>query len=291
MALGPEIRGKGLGLWLTEYDWKDIALYALAVGAGFHELDYCYESNMKVIPTFGVAVHFGAFFRAADIANVDKYMLLHGEHELMIHNPIPPAGNLNSEARIEHCYDLGADKGALIVVRLETVNIKRVKMLTNIMTLFCRNEGGFGGEKPPKSEFSFPDGAPDYTVDDCPALDQPLLYRLTGDDHKLHADEYFARKAGYDGPIMHGACTLGFSTRALIRKLTPGRPEYITRIKCRFSDALYPGKPIQTMIWKTGDASAKWKTIDVETGKVVIDRGIVEYTERPSPGTNPYFER
>jgi hypothetical protein len=38
--------------------WKDVVLYALGVGAGFSDLDYCYEKDLKVIPSFSIAIHF-----------------------------------------------------------------------------------------------------------------------------------------------------------------------------------------------------------------------------------------
>ena len=37
------------------YDWKTVALYALAVGATHEELDYLYEARgPRVLPTFAV---------------------------------------------------------------------------------------------------------------------------------------------------------------------------------------------------------------------------------------------
>jgi len=45
MALNIEAIGKKIGPFTRDYDWKDLALYALGVGAGFSDLDYCYEKN------------------------------------------------------------------------------------------------------------------------------------------------------------------------------------------------------------------------------------------------------
>jgi len=86
---------------------------------------------------------------------------------------------------------------------------------------------------------------------------------------------------GFEKPIMHGLCTHGFACRALMASLTPGKPELVRRLACRFSRPLYPGDPIQTRIWKTAEGKAVWRTINTRTGETVIDNGVFEYGEIP----------
>jgi putative sterol carrier protein len=43
-----------MGPITSGYDWRDVVLYVLGVGAGFDELEYVYESKLKVIPSFAV---------------------------------------------------------------------------------------------------------------------------------------------------------------------------------------------------------------------------------------------
>ena len=47
MALELDAIGKKIGPLAKEYDWKDLALYGLGVGAGFEDLEYCYEERLK----------------------------------------------------------------------------------------------------------------------------------------------------------------------------------------------------------------------------------------------------
>jgi NAD(P)-dependent dehydrogenase (short-subunit alcohol dehydrogenase family)/putative sterol carrier protein len=94
-------------------------------------------------------------------------------------------------------------------------------------------------------------------------------------------DPEFAKLSGFEKPIMHGLCTHGFACRALIASLVPGRPEQARRMACRFSKPLYPGLPIRTLIWKTGDGQAVWRTVNAETGEIVIDNGEFEYGDIP----------
>jgi len=281
MALNLDALGQQVGPLTKEYSWKDAVLYALGVGAGFSDLDYCYENKLKVIPSFSIAAIFDILAQIGLKSEVNLAGILHGEQELIFHNPIPPEGTLTTEGKITHYYDKGKDKGALVIGKSDTWHSNGQKLFTSICTIFSRLDGGFGGENAPKSTVTFPDRDPDYGVDEQPSEDQPLIYRLSGDIFSLHVDPDFAKASGFEKPIMHGLCTHGFACRALIDKLIPGQPEKARRMVCRFTKTLYPGIPIQTQIWKTGEGRALWRTVNVETGDIVIDNGIFEYGDIP----------
>ena len=281
MALNPDAIGKKIGPVTSEYTWKDLVLYALGVGAGFDELEYVYEARLKAIPSFGAAVAFPLFAEAVGLAGINLAGLLHAEHDLILHSPIPPQGDtLTTEGRIAAMYDRGEGKGALVIVEATTHGSDGRKLFTNVATLFARLDGGFGGDPPPKEIFAFPEREPDFEEAQHPSPDQPLVYRLSGDTFALHVDPDFARASGFDGPIMHGLCTHGFACRAIIRHLFPGEPERMARFRVRFSRPLYPGQPIQTRIWKLEEGKALFRTVNLETGEVVLDRGIVEWVSR-----------
>jgi len=276
VALNMDAIGKKIGPLTKAYTWKDAVLYALGVGAGFSELDYTYEKNLKVIPTFSIAMIFDLFREVTAACNINVAGVLHGEQDLIFHNPIPPSGTMTTEGKIAHYFDKGT-KGALVVVESETIHGSSKKLFTSIITLFSRLDGGFGGKSVPHETFLFPDREPDLIVEDKPSPDQPLLYRLSGDIFELHVDTEFAKMAGFEKPIMHGLCTYGFACRALVASLIPGEPEKVRRLACRFVQPLYPGEPIKTLIWKTGNGEALWQTVNAKTRDIVIDRGIFEY--------------
>ena len=278
MALNMDAIGKKIGPLKKDYNWKDAVLYAIGVGAGFDELDYTYEKNLKVIPSFSIAAIYDFLGQVGVASNINLAGLLHGEQELIFHNPIPTSGTLTTEGKITHYYDKGA-KGALIIGESETVHSNGKKLFTNILTIFARLDGNFGGPDAPPNIIEFPEGTPDFSVDAAPSPDQPLIYRLSGDIFQLHVDSEFARMVGFEKPIMHGLCTHGFACRALMASLTPGRPELVRRLACRFSKPLYPGDPIRTLIWKVAEGTAVWRTINTRNGETVIDNGIFEYGE------------
>ena len=79
------------GEW--EYSDRDVMLYALGVGA--KELDFIYEGDLKVLPTFAVIPTFpamGGLFGIAD--NINPALILHGEQAITLHRPIPVAGTV-----------------------------------------------------------------------------------------------------------------------------------------------------------------------------------------------------
>ena len=281
MALNLDVIGKPLSPVTYSYTWKDVVLYALGVGAGFSDLDYCYEKQLKVIPSFSIATLFEFLAPVAMESGINLAGMLHGEQELIFHNPIPIEGTLKSEGKITNIYDKGEGKGALIVAESETYHEDGQKLFTSIITLFGRLDGGFGGENAPKNDVEFPDRDPDFVIEAAPTEDQPLLYRLTGDIFDLHVNPEFAKMSGFEKPIMHGLCTHGFVCRGLIDALIPGEPEKARRMACRFSKTLYPGDPIKTLIWKKEDGSAVWRTINAKTDELIIDNGTFEYGDIP----------
>ena len=283
MALNMESIGKKIGPQTRDYTWNDVVLYAMGVGAGFSDLEYCYEKDLKVLPSFSIAAIADIDFISA-IANAAQLNLagiLHGEQELIFHNPIPPEGTLTTQGAITHIYDKG-DKGALIVAEFDTFHSNGQKLFTNIATIFSRLDGGFGGPSAPTEDFVFPDQDPDISVDGFPSENQPLLYRLSGDVFQLHVDPGFAKAAGFEKPIMHGLCTHGYACRALISSLIPGAPEQARKMNCRFAKPLYPGEPVETQIWKTEEGVALWKVINKETREEIITNGYFEYGENAS---------
>lgn len=277
MALNLDAVGKTIGPLTKTYDWRDAVLYALGVGAGFEDLDYCYEKRLKVLPSFSIAAVFDFLTHVGTAASVNLAGVLHGEQELIFHNPIPVAGTLTTTGRITHFFDKGKDKGALVVAESETEHDGGQRLFTSRAGIFARLDGGFGGPNSPQSPVTFPERAPDFTVRALPAENQPLLYRLSGDLFALHVDPAFARAVGFQKPIMHGLCTHGFACRALIASLVPGAPEKARRMACRFSRPLYPGTPIETLVWRTAEGRALWKTVDAQSGKAVITNGVFEY--------------
>ena len=62
MPINLSIIGKKLEPSVHEYSEKDVMLYALGVGCGPEDLEFVYEHDLKVLPTFAVIPAFPALF-------------------------------------------------------------------------------------------------------------------------------------------------------------------------------------------------------------------------------------
>ena len=77
MALNLDAVGKKIGPITKEYTWKDAVLYALGVGAGFSDLEYCYEKDLKVIPSFSITTIYDTMPEALALTDVNLAGILH----------------------------------------------------------------------------------------------------------------------------------------------------------------------------------------------------------------------
>ncbi len=256
----------------------DTLLYALGVGAGSlapdRELEFTTENSadrtQRVLPTFAAIVA-GGTPRGLRLGTFDPALLLHGEEGIELFGAIPPSGTVSTTATITGIYDKGS--GALVVTEstaLDAATGRPAWKTTN--ALFVRGEGGFGGERGPGAEASpWPGSPPDQVVTYATRPDQALVYRLSGDRNPLHSDPVFARRAGFERPILHGLCTYGFTGRALLHTLCASDPERFRSMHGRFSRPTYPGESLTISMWVDG-LTARFRTVS-ERGEIVIDRG------------------
>jgi acyl dehydratase len=252
-ALGHELP-PGKGAWNRD----QVILYHLGVGAGVpatdeNELQYTYEKNLKVLPSFGVIPVFASLGGIAQVPGLqfNPVMLLHGEQDIELHRPIPVEGKIESRGRVAGIYDKG--KAALVVLEVKTALESGEPVFTNRFSLFLRGEGGFGGEAGPKAGNEAPSREADLVAESKTLPQQALLYRLSGDKNPLHADPAFAKMGGFDTPILHGLCSFGIVCKAVVDKALGGDVTKVARYQARFAGVVFPGETIVTSMWRDAD--------------------------------------
>ncbi len=256
----------------------DCLLYALGVGAGAldptgFELEYCTENStdveQRVLPTFATIVGLGGAGRSS-IGTFDPAMLVHGEQSIEMHGTIPADGSVITTSTVEGVFDKGS--GALVVIESASVDgASGAPCFSSRSALFIRGEGGFGGDRGPASSGAAAEGEADEVVSYTTRTDQALLYRLSGDRNPLHSDPVFAKRAGFDRPILHGLCTYGFTGRALLHTLCGSDPARFRSMHARFSRPTFPGDTLSISMWVDGN-EATFRT-ENQRGETVIDGG------------------
>jgi len=263
----------------TKRSWtsKDALLYAVGVGAGTDELQFTTENTkdlpQKVLPTFAVIIG-GGGVPMDKIGSFNPTLMVHGEQGIELFDEIPPDGEIESVGKVTAIWD----KGSAAVLEFESVstNVATGKPLLRTSTsLFCRGEGGWGGDRGPSERLEFPARKPDHQVTYDTRADQALIYRLSGDRNPLHSDPSFAAMGGFDRPILHGLCTWGFTGRGLLHALCSGDPSRFKSMKSRFSKPVYPGDALTISMWVDG-SSALFRTTN-QNGDTVIDQGVFTF--------------
>ena len=260
---------------------RDSVFYALSVGIGQdptdeRQLDFVdHHRALKAVPSMAVVLGHPGFWLSNPETGVDAVRVVHGEQGIEIHKPLPVEGEIIARTRVTGLVDKGTGKGALLYSEKEVHGGDGTHFATTRSTTFLRGDGGFGGPTGPgKQPHAVPDGEPDLVVDLPTRPEQALYYRLNGDDNPLHADPAVAAQAGFPRPILHGLCTLGVVTHALIRALASYDASALRALDLRFSAPVYPGETIRTEIWRSGAFRARALERDV----VVVNNGRASIT-------------
>ena len=260
------------------YGDRDVMLYALSLGLGRDPLDetelrYVYEQRLEVVPTFATILAFSTrLMKPTD--DLDFSKLLHGEQRLELHGPLPASGTAIIEVRIKDLIDKGAGKGLLITTEVTVSSKESGERLATLEGVgFYRGDGGRTGRSgtaPPPHQL--PERAPDAVVTSTTRPDQALLYRLNGDRNPLHAEPAFARRAGFERPILHGLCSYGIACCAVLRTYCPEEPRRIRTFNVRFSAPVFPGETLRTEMWRDGE-TVSFRTHSQERDLVVLNNG------------------
>jgi acyl dehydratase len=265
---------------VQSYDHRDTILYALGLGIGSDPLDrkqlrFVYEDGLRALPSMGVILGYPGFWLSNPKTGADWKKLLHGEQSIDIFRPLPAKGTVIGRTRVVDVIDKGAGKGALVLTERDILDGETGELLCRTAsTSFLRGDGGFGGPSgPTKAPHPIPDRAPDIEIV-TPTLPQAaLIYRLSGDYNPLHADPDVARAGGFERPILHGLCTFGVASYAVLTGAANGDPDRLTSLAVRFSAPVIPGETIVTQIWREGGGVVSFRSKVRERDIVVLNNG------------------
>jgi acyl dehydratase len=243
-------------------------------------------------PVFAVVPAFGAAGEAATkvIPGELLMMILHGEQDFHFHAPIRPDTTLSTRAAPIGLQQRSS--GVTVVVKAETRDGDGELLVEQYMTTFVR-----GGQLDSESERASGEGAPPHPFDEAlrerspdaevsQTFDEDQTYRYaeaSGDPMPIHLDNDLAKAMGLPGIIIHGLCTMAFTSVAVIQHACPEDPTRLSRLAVRFAKTIQPEQTITTRIWShpptpttdSGDGAYAYETTSDE-GAVVIKDGLAQ---------------
>jgi acyl dehydratase len=208
--------------------------------------------------------------------------VVHGEQDMYFHKPIEPGALLRSRAAPIGIHV--KQSGTTVVSRIETRDDGGDLVSEQYTVTFFRGVTGGEGTGEVAPEHRFPeelrDTEPVAVAEQTFDLDQTFRYsKASGDTVPIHLDEEFAKSVGLPGIIIHGLCTMAFTSWAAIGELAAGDPTLLKRLAVRFSKPVLPGETVTTRFWSTGERDGKTVYVFETTnpaGEAVIKDGVAE---------------
>src|SRR6202158_2450082 len=233
-------------------------------------------------PMFAVTVTWNALMTAVldPSLQADLLRLVHGEQDMEFLNPIRPGDIISASAKIISIETKAS--GETMTVELNASNQAGQHVNKTLFSAFIR--GGRNRDAVRSESAAEPArGEPDFTV--AQKIDDDQTYRYaeaSGDRNPIHTDASIAKMAGLPGIIVHGLCTMAFTSKVAIDKLCSGDPTRLKRLRVRFSRPVLSGQTITTKIWANPEESDR-KTFTFETynpnNQPVIKAGLVEISK------------
>lgn len=288
--------GKGLGPRFMDYTWRDIALYALGVGASKDDLAYIWEGfsqGMKALPTFAFVPYLNAIQLQPQrrvpyapnelpgdliIDALGGYIpnRLHMGVDLIMHKPIDAlCGKFLTEDSVEEVFDWG-EKGVVNQCKMEIYDVAGNPVATVRSQHMIAAFGNNGRPKYVSNKMNYPDREPDFQCEDHIADNLAALYRLTGDTYTTHINPEVGKGYGYKGVFMPGLCSVGFAARLAIQAFIPYQPERVTHIATQLRSVTFPDTHVTFKAWKLEEGKVIYRMLN-EDGKAIVDNCLLEY--------------
>jgi acyl dehydratase len=278
MPLNQACVGKTYAAVTTEVTREAIEKYARAYN---DDNPAFFVSNRPVgivaPPLFGVVVTWPSLVNAVTDSELhaDLLRLLHGEQEMEFFDPIRPGDKITSTAKIASIET--KPTGEALTIELDACDEKRERKVRILFSAFIR---GGGSRRAREKEAEGVERPTIVTVSQQIDADQTRRYaEASGDLNPIHVDENVARMAGLPGIIVHGLCTMAFTSKVIVDNFCGGDPTRLKRLGVRFARPVFPGQTITTKVSSSGEKNGR-RLLNFETynpeGRAVIRDGIAE---------------
>jgi acyl dehydratase len=234
------------------------------------------------IPMINVIPVYSCLFAAVDSVTPEdlRETIVHGSHDLHFFAPVRVGSTLRARARVTGVHATRA--GTAVSVEIEVDDETGAMTSRQWATALVRSAitGLDTGTRCPAVDLSSSRSEGDKRsverVSTVLRPDQPQRFsRASGDVNAVHLDDEVARRAGFDGVILHGLCTLGIASVAATASCCGGDPRRLRRLAGRFAAPAYPVGALTTGFQALASDRYAFETLTSE-GVAVVRHGLAE---------------
>ena len=240
-----------LGQWTEGPEFKVDAERTIAYAAATNDPIPAHQRGELAPPVFAVVPIWDTIAGAMAGVTPPEVLLLvvHGEQDMRLHKPITPGMVLSSTAAPVGIHV--KPNGTTVVVKVESRDQSGDLVAEQYMTSFFRgvSDGEGGGDEAPKHKLEGATKASEPVGSITQQIDADQTYRYaaaSGDNMPIHLDDEIAKSVGLPGIIIHGLCTMAFTSWAAVQAVCDGDPTRLRRLAVRFSRPVLPGQEITT---------------------------------------------
>lgn len=230
--------------------------------------------ELVIPPVFPVSLAINLLEQVAteDDLNMDLGRMVHAEHEIRYLRPLKAWDLVYSTAQVTSMEQKSSGETMTVTIHGK---VDGEDVLQMDAVLFVRGESR-GKKSSAKKEEKKPKGEPVIVHTMKVTPDQSKRYaEASGDDNPIHLDPEMAKSVGLPDIILHGLCTMAFSSQAIVKQLDI-HPHKLTTLKVRFSKPVFMGDELTTKGWvEKEEEGRKHIVFEVENqrGELVLTQG------------------
>ena len=257
-ALSSSLVGEQAGPLEHRIDLRWVMAYNAALG----------ERSDEVHPLFPVCYEWPVSdaIRALPVLKPIAGLLVHAQHDLVIHRPLRVGEAVHCSVRIVSAQP--RSPGAFVVYRFETVDGKGERVTTTDFGALYRgvrlDRAAGEAVKDPQPLDAKLQPVGDIAIAATAAHVYTECARIW---NPIHTDVAYARAAGLPDIILHGTATLAYSISAVLKRW----PQAVRRVTCRFAGMVPMPSTLSVHAAREG-AAIQFETRN-HRGETVISRG------------------
>jgi acyl dehydratase len=240
------------------YDLVIDAESAAAFGAATLDPNPRYSDGSALPPT-AIATHAYRAQFAAMLQLVPESVFaearggVHGQHELLLHRAIAPGEMLRTVVETHSARPSGENLRITLLHKTYDAEEQLVAEQWWTTVMLGTTAEPIGPALPVHAAVDVVGRHP--IAEEVVRVDLDMARRyaeVSGDFSEHHFDVEIARRSGFEGPFLHGLCTMALCARAVVRTVCDGDPTRLQRFVVRFASPAFLDGDLAVRIYALG---------------------------------------